>query len=91
MFSILLVLASIVFLAIWSIIYILTMYKYDVVYWGLGDATYEAENGAQHSNYMDQDKSGYIIVECLWLLIQGAFYIYFYSVMHIYHRTYDKY
>ena len=65
----LLAVASIVLTAIWSIIYITTIYEQDVVYLGYGPRFSVSEEGNKTNNYIDQDISGFIIVECLWALI----------------------
>ena len=64
-----LVLTSIILICIWSIVYILVLYKHDVVYYGYGPPMSENSNGDLRSNYMDEEKSGFIIVEILWVLI----------------------
>jgi len=65
----LLALASIVLCGIWSIVYITTLYQYDVVYLGYGPRFSEKEDGSKSNNYLDEDISGYIVVELLWALI----------------------
>ena len=48
-----LVLTSIILICTWSIVYILVLYKHEVVYYGYGPAMSENGSGDLRSNYMD--------------------------------------
>ena len=64
-----LTIVSVVLTALWSIIYLTTIYQQDVVYLGYGPRFSVSEDGVKTNNYIDQDINGYITVECLWALI----------------------
>jgi len=87
--SMILVLSSLVLLFFWAIIYITAVYPYQYVYLGSGPEERESIRGSkEYSNYMDEEKGGYILAECFWLLIEGALFLYFFFVTWKYEDTY---
>ena len=84
----LMVLATIIILCLWAIIYITTFYEYDYVYLGSGPMEEKSIRGTKYSNYMDEEKGGYILSECFWALLEGGFYLYFFFVTYKYEETY---
>lgn len=85
----LLVLGSLFLLALWAIIYITAVYPYKYVYLGSGPEEKPSIRGdREYSNYMDEEKGGYILAECFWLLMEGSLFAYFFFVCKKYEDTY---
>jgi len=82
------VIGSVFLLALWAIIYIAAIYKHPYVYLGSGPAEPESIRGSRYSNYMDEEKGGFILSECFWCLIEGGLYIYFVFVTKKFADTY---
>ena len=81
--------SSLTLLWLWAIIYITAVYPYQYVYIGSGPEESEQQRGSkQFSNYMDEEKGGYILAECFWLVIEGGLYGYFLFVTLRFETTY---
>jgi len=84
----LLVVGSILLLCLWAIIYVSAVYKYQYVYLGSGPEEEYQRQSKQYSNYMDEEKGGYILAECFWLLIEGLLWGYFAYVCYNFEDSY---
>jgi len=83
------VLGSIFLLCLWAIIYITAVYPYKNVYLGSGPEEKDYIRGdKQYSNYMIEEKPGYILAECFWLVMEGALFLYFFFVCRTFDDTY---
>lgn len=83
----LLVLAAVILLCFWAIIYICAMYRYNYVYLGSGPMEDNNIVATKYSNYMDEEKGGFILAECFWALIEGSLFLYFFFVTLKYEQT----
>ena len=83
------VIGSLLALCLWAIIYITAVYPYAYVYLGSGpEESYYQRGSKQYSNYMDEEKGGYILAECFWFLLEGGLFLYFYFVCKKWEDTY---
>ena len=83
-----LVVGSVFVLALWAIIYVSAVYKYQYVYLGSGPEEEYQRQSKMYSNYMDEEKGGYILAECFWFLIEGCLFGYFAYVCYKFEESY---
>tara|TARA_B110000503_G_C6815733_1_gene276845 strand:+ start:267 stop:542 length:276 start_codon:yes stop_codon:yes gene_type:complete len=55
---------------------------------GSGPEEEEEVRGTKYSNYMDEEKGGYILAECAWALIEGGLFLYFFFVTYKFDQSY---
>ena len=71
-------------------IYMSSLYEYRYVYMGSGKVEPRDDKGnlPPTSNYVDEDKGGWIAAEIIWGFILGGLYVYFYFICAKFDDTY---
>ena len=79
-------------MCVWAIIFILYLYKYDYVYIGSGPGPSDPDNAyILPNNYMDEEKSGFILSEVIWCVIELGIYILWFFDVKKYADSYWRY
>lgn len=84
-----LVLVSLFLLTLWATIYVSAFYPYPNVFIGSGPEEKEnIRHNREFSNYMEEEKGGYILAEWFWFVMEGALFGYFLYVCWLFDDSY---
>ena len=76
-------------MCIWSVIFIKALYTYEYVYIGSGTGPEDPDNAEiLPNNYIDEEKSGFILSECIWCIIELVIFMWWFFDVKRYSDSY---